>query len=116
MARQSVKEPYEAERKFLAEEARHRSLVLFLGAGVSRDAELPNWKSLVVPLGKDLKLETSTDPLGHRLNLAADQLLSTGFHSRLLHEVREDLKAISNTTEYHAILTRLRKDFPSARL
>src|SRR5437868_4570020 len=40
----------ERERAFLSEKATHRSLVIFVGAGVPANAGLPDWQKLVAPL------------------------------------------------------------------
>jgi len=48
---------HEDELRHLIEEARNRSLVLFVGSGVSRDAGLPDWAGLLQPLYPDVKLD-----------------------------------------------------------
>jgi len=47
----------------LTQELRKRRLVLFIGAGVSKDAGLPLWNELVTPLRESLALPPSTDAI-----------------------------------------------------
>jgi hypothetical protein len=47
----------------LAEQARNRSLVLFVGAGASIDAKLPDWAALIDPLRQDLGVDKTVDLL-----------------------------------------------------
>lgn len=54
---------YERESKVLAEHAKNRSLVIFVGAGASRDAGLPDWNDLLRPLRDELAIKGAVDPL-----------------------------------------------------
>jgi tetratricopeptide (TPR) repeat protein len=49
--------------RILAEAARHRSLVPFVGAGASKAAGLPTWNELVAPLAKDVGAGKDDDVL-----------------------------------------------------
>jgi hypothetical protein len=53
----------ERARAFLAEQAAHRSLVVFVGAGVSANAGLPAWQQFVAPLAAQLGVSPGTDVL-----------------------------------------------------
>jgi NAD-dependent SIR2 family protein deacetylase len=45
----------------LAEQNAHRALVLFIGAGVSRNAGLPTWEALLEPLRTTLNVDEKAD-------------------------------------------------------
>lgn len=59
----SPEQGHERERTLLAEQAALRSLVLFVGAGVSSAAGLPAWKALVAPLAQELGVDPNIDVL-----------------------------------------------------
>src|SRR5579859_4753843 len=88
-----------AAQALLTDQARRGALVLFVGAGASRDVDLPSWKELLAPLAPQLGVETDTDVL----DLAQWYADAKG-RPALLEHVPKLLGAVTEPGETHHAL------------
>jgi hypothetical protein len=88
----------------LSDQARHRLVVPFVGAGASAHTGLPDWQQLVGPLGKELNLENQD-----RLDLLDVAQWYTDTHGRadLERRVRGALAGGGVPSPLHASIARL---------
>jgi transposase len=86
----------------LTEAARDGSLVLFVGAGVSKDAGLPLWRELVAPLGQHLGLPEAIDAPD-----VAQAYVNTHGRPALLRYLETALGGVRQTGRMHRALARL---------
>ena len=86
----------------LGEELRHRTLALFVGAGVSKDAGLPLWNELVAPLRDSLGLPCTEDAPD-----AAQRYVDAHGRLALLKYLEVTLSRVQDPGRMHAVLADL---------